>query len=847
MNPMRTSVNIRLSLLLLAVSLAPAFCAEHGSLTFVFGPSSQEAERQAVRAAAATARHWLQTAGNAVEIRRAGSPDTQPITAAMDVKEMEKTIGDLALAARDADPPSFLIALDAAAQAAALRPGARIVAAILNTPPFSSDGERALEHLTDICRAKGVRIMVLDITENTKVTPSPMLNTLVTRTGGAWFRQAKALEGGVDMVAPEDEPDSADAASPAPSVAEAAQPPQPQLNSAIPKFEIPVHIRFMRTSGTGSVGASMLDHEADFGETYTLSAVPGGAGGAVGVFGGGGSMEVSYEPNDSHAPLQGLVVVEAPLNALKFEVDDNTNTFQARALITASVLTEKGDVVWTGRKEINVRGPKHKLEARRQGSLFFMRSVGVVGQGPFTLEAKVEDLITGNTGVIRTPLKTSRNAPGLVATDALVVRPFNGAADKFEADQVMSYEGEALSPVLNPVFRAEKPIDLQIYLRLYPDIHGTPLEMSMEIRTADHVVARLPLPFKEDFRAGEAREGASSAIQGRSENMYGAQAKEFPYLADLKGAKFPPGDYHGIISIRQGKSVIKRAVAFKVVGKASVPTVQVANAKAGPVPAEDEYANVVLPEIEPATIDSGALRMRPEDQKQLWEDAAKTAMGYLDHLPNFRCVQETHRFTAPMKTPDQLKELDSFMDAIVYEDGREHYQKLEINGVKVEDIPVSEKGQDKGVRARNEFGQMLSGLFDQQVSASYKWAGQAMAMGVLCQVFEVNVAKAKSNFVLNYAGTRETVGYAGRVFIDPETGMVRRLTIHGTDLAKDFGLQSPSLSLDYGMVKIGHDDYLLPLRSVLQLRRHKFFIRNETVFRNYRKFQAESEIKFQND
>ena len=93
----------------------------------------------------------------------------------------------------------------------------------------------------------------------------------------------------------------------------------------------------------------------------------------------------------------------------------------------------------------------------------------------------MEDLIAGTSGVIQTPLKTSRNAPGLVATDAVVVRPFKGSADKFEADQVLSYEGEALSPVLDPVFRAEQPMDLQVYLRLYPDIHGAPLDMSMEI------------------------------------------------------------------------------------------------------------------------------------------------------------------------------------------------------------------------------------------------------------------------------------------------------------------------------------------------------------------------------
>ena len=92
----------------------------------------------------------------------------------------------------------------------------------------------------------------------------------------------------------------------------------------------------------------------------------------------------------------------------------------------------------------------------------------------------------------------------------------------------------------------------------------------------------------------------------------------------------------------------------------------------------------------------------------------------------------------------------------------------------------------------------------------------------------------------------EPVAYHGRVFIDDETGMVRRLTIEGTGLPKDYGLQSPSLSLDYGMVKIGEEDYLLPLRSVLQLRQAKVFVRNEAVFRGYRKFGAESRIKYDN-
>jgi hypothetical protein len=83
------------------------------------------------------------------------------------------------------------------------------------------------------------------------------------------------------------------------------------------------------------------------------------------------------------------------------------------------------------------------------------------------------------------------------------------------------------------------------------------------------------------------------------------------------------------------------------------------------------------------------------------------------------------------------------------------------------------------------------------------------------------------------------------VFIDEETGLVRRIVMQGTDLPKQFGLQSPSFSLEYGMVRVGDKDHLLPLRSVLQVRQGRRLVRNETLFRDYRRFEAESQIRFQ--
>jgi hypothetical protein len=53
------------------------------------------------------------------------------------------------------------------------------------------------------------------------------------------------------------------------------------------------------------------------------------------------------------------------------------------------------------------------------------------------------------------------------------------------------------------------------------------------------------------------------------------------------------------------------------------------------------------------------------------------------------------------------------------------------------------------------------------------------------------------------------------------------------------------MTLDYGLVKIGDTDYLLPLRSVLQARQGRSVMRNETIFRDYHKFEAKSSIVFE--
>ena len=275
--------------------------------------------------------------------------------------------------------------------------------------------------------------------------------------------------------------------------------------------------------------------------------------------------ERAFEANDASGPMRGLMIAESPLSALKFQADSNAGTYRARARIVVLVRNSKGVRVWRGQKELDIRGPARGLDLRRQGSLLFLRGIIVPGHDRFTIDAKVEDLLAGTSGSIQTPLRGGLGAPGLMASDALFVRPFEGTADKFEADQGFSYEGEALAPVLNPVFQGGEEINLELYLVLYPDIHGAPPQMSLEIVREGHVVIRLPMLFKSQI-LDPSREGKASEIAGKSTAIYGAQAREFPYLADIKGTKLAAGNYGAIVTIRQGKSVITRSVPFRVLG-----------------------------------------------------------------------------------------------------------------------------------------------------------------------------------------------------------------------------------------------------------------------------------------
>lgn len=338
-----------------------------------------------------------------------------------------------------------------------------------------------------------------------------------------------------------------------------------QGTSLGPESTIPVFARFIRTSMSGTLSSSSAGSLQD------------NATGAVGT-GRSSSQGSRFDSNAVSGPMRGMVVVETPLSALKFETEKGK--YVARAKVTATVRDSTGRAVWSNTKEIGVHGPARNLEARRQGSLFFLRGLTLPGGSEYTVEAKVEDLRAEETRTIRTPVVTGAGVPGLNASDAMFVRKFDGSADSFEADQTVSFEGVALAPVLDPVFPAGRKFGMQLFFVIYPDINGAQPEMSLQLITDGRTAAQGSLPFKTKLHE-RAFEGKNSANDGSVNGVLGngaitnaasQQAREFPYLADMQFSQLPEGDYEAVITIRQGGRTITRGVPFRVGAKPPPPS-----------------------------------------------------------------------------------------------------------------------------------------------------------------------------------------------------------------------------------------------------------------------------------
>jgi hypothetical protein len=172
--------------------------------------------------------------------------------------------------------------------------------------------------------------------------------------------------------------------------------------------------------------------------------------------------------------------------------------------------------------------------------------------------------------------------------------------------------------------------------------------------------------------------------------------------------------------------------------------------------------------------------------------------------------------------------------------------KEDMNLILVNNSPTTQKYQSLGgATSSGEFGSMMGGIFDPSTNAHFEWDHWATLRGKLVMAFRYTVDQAHSQWAVDYE-RREHIypAYSGLIYLDKDIHVVMRITLNADNIPPTFPIRVARTTLDYDYQDISGHDYLLPLKAQVDMSADNVLTRNETEFRLYRRYSAESEIKY---
>lgn len=222
----------------------------------------------------------------------------------------------------------------------------------------------------------------------------------------------------------------------------------------------------------------------------------------------------------------------------------------------------------------------------------------------------------------------------------------------------------------------------------------------------------------------------------------------------------------------------------------------------------------------------------------LLDRAREAAAEFNEKLPSFICDQFVSRYESKTIKP-QWKLRDRVQLELAYTKGKEEYRNIRINGKPLK------KGspEDSGSWSTGDFGATLVSVFASTRPEDFRLRGDSDAAGIKAQVYDFAVPKERSQWTIRY-GYAVKPAHTGALWIDPESARVLRIEMSSRRLPANYEIDKVEMTVDYGWVDISGTRYLLPARSEnLACYRGAFTCtRNEIEFKNYRKFQVESQV-----
>jgi hypothetical protein len=231
-------------------------------------------------------------------------------------------------------------------------------------------------------------------------------------------------------------------------------------------------------------------------------------------------------------------------------------------------------------------------------------------------------------------------------------------------------------------------------------------------------------------------------------------------------------------------------------------------------------------------------------QDDLIRRAADTALDFTGTLPNYICQELMSRYQSDSR-PANWHALDVVGTEVVYENGKEDYRKVTLNGRPVNKT-LEEMG-NSGSISTGEFGTVLIGLFSPGTAAEFHYRRDSRIAGISTKEYDFSVTHPRSNWSIHMGSQNYDPAYSGTVWIDPASARVMRIEMSARSFPSDFPIDDVESATDYEYIRLGDaKQYLLPVHAeTLSCQRGtNDCSRNVIDFRNYRKYTGESTITF---
>lgn len=235
----------------------------------------------------------------------------------------------------------------------------------------------------------------------------------------------------------------------------------------------------------------------------------------------------------------------------------------------------------------------------------------------------------------------------------------------------------------------------------------------------------------------------------------------------------------------------------------------------------------------------------PEESANAIEKAKTATLNALAEMPDF-VVKESISRSAAYAGTGTWRAIDQLLIAVSYSTVHgEQYQLLARDGVRVDSERKNSYSGLDGATSGGEFVEDLKKIFSRESKTEFEPITSDTIRGRRAIVFEYTI-KIENN---KYGGVglkgpvyrSSPAGEKGRIWVDRETFSVLRIDYKLTDITPTFPVKAVTKTIDYGIVDISGEKYLLPTLSnftgtVVAEDGKTYDQRNVIRFRDYQKF-----------